>query len=190
MFWGLPHQSADWFAMTEEYRNRAINWKLTQKNRHLAAKNKKKWPLMFCLLTTNIRGHFSELLVSNIYWLTSLSADWHKRFFFWRNSNYFRGNSFVFLFVYMIGRFIRLCLWPSLVFLNLGSFTCTLVSPLCVCIIARKDGFCNMETCTKCMKPIRANCRNCAKWRSVSWQKTFVCDTITMLEQPQGCPIS
>ena len=23
-----------------------------------------------------VKGHFSELLVSNIYWLTSLSTDW------------------------------------------------------------------------------------------------------------------
>ena len=133
-----------------------------------------------------VKGHFSELLVSNIYWLTSLSTDWHRRSFFWRNSNYFRGNSFVLIFfVYVIGRFIRLCLWPSLVFLNLGSFTCTLVSPLCVCIITRNDPLCNMETCTKCMKLFRAKCRNCAKWRSVCWQKTFVCDTITLLGQPQ-----
>ena len=115
-----------------------------------------------------IKGHFSELLVSNIYWLTSLSADSLEQLPLTKFECFRFHSRFCCFGGYRIRRFWkRPC--PVYVFWT-GSFTCTLVSPLCVYIIAPFFPFYKTEHCTKCIGFFRATCRMCASLPFFDWQ--------------------
>ena len=88
---------------------------------------------------TIVKGHFHSVLVSNIfvylafYWIRPVSfSQWHLQN------------------LYLLGGFLRVCFGSY--YLGSRLFTCTLVSPLCTCMIAPARPFCKTGYSTKAPK--------------------------------------
>ena len=101
----------------------------------------KKWPLTNLLITQIVKGHFCSFLLSNIYWLTSLSAGSTPAF--------------------SLTKFVILLQEEWVVKAFVLKITCTLVSPLCAFIITRERHFFKMGYSIRKCYVNRIKGRNC-----------------------------